>query len=126
VTRDKVYTTVLQWFRDKATANLVLPDGAYEYSDFLQLTYITSRPRKLLMELNGQFMLVITDPTSAIIAGNALIISGFAQVLFDWQEGSDPTARAKVFKYGEVKFMPAGPGPVPQSTPKDRELNSFT
>jgi hypothetical protein len=89
-------------------ANLVLPDGPYGGpSDILQLTYITNRPRKLVMELNGQFMLVFTDPAKAIVENDELIVNGFAQVLFDWQEGSDPTARAKVFKYGEVKFMPA-------------------
>jgi len=108
MTRDKVYTTVLKWFRDKSNANLVLPDGAYGGpKDILQLTYITNRPRKLVIELNGQFMLVFTDPEKAEIVDDELVVNGFAQVLFDWQEGSDPTPRAKVYKYGDVKFSPA-------------------
>jgi hypothetical protein len=106
--RDKIYTTVLKWFRDSPISKLVLPDGAYEGgSDFFQLTYITNRPRKLLVELNGQFLLVFTDPGTALIANDQLIINEFAQVLFDWQEGSDTTTRAKVYKYGDVRFLPA-------------------
>ena len=75
MTRDKIYTTILKWFRDQGTAKLILPDGAYgENTDILQLTYITNRPRKLLIELNGQFMLVFTDPTKAIVEDGELIV----------------------------------------------------
>ena len=70
-------------------------------------------------------MLVITDPEKAAIQNEELILSGFAQVLFDWQEGSDPTGRAKVFKYGDIKFVPAAPPVAAPSTPKEREMTNF-
>jgi hypothetical protein len=108
MTRDKVYTTVLKWFRDHPSATLVLPDGVFgSTNDVLQLTYITNRPRKLLVELNGQFMLVFTDPQKADVVDGNLILNNFAQVLFDWQEGSDVSPHAKVYKYGDVKFVHA-------------------
>ena len=106
MTNEKIYGIAQQWFQQAGMTRIILPDGPFgKPTDVYQVTFLRQRPHKMLLELNGQFLLIFTDVTKARVeyANTAkarveeseLIFSDFAQLLFDWQEGADPPPTRK-------------------------------
>lgn len=100
-----------RWFQRTGGGGLILPDGWFgrPYDNIHQLTYLKSRPRKVLIELDEQLYLIITEPTSAVDKDNELTLAGFAQCVFDWSEYGARAAHSTIYKSGDVKFV-APPG----------------
>lgn len=101
-------TSVLEkWFKRTGGGGLILPDGWFgrPYDNFHQLTYIKSRPQKVLIELDEKLYLIITKPTSTEEKGNELILAGFIQCVFDWTEYGSNTSHSTTYKSGDVKFV---------------------
>ncbi len=107
MTKEYIYNTAQHWFKKHGQTRLILPDGLFgKPTDIYQITFLRQRPRKIILELNGQYLLIFTDVARIVVEDSELVVSDFAQVLFDWQEGDDPMPHARVYKYGEVKFAP--------------------
>jgi hypothetical protein len=101
---------IAAWFEATEVASLVLPSGWFgdrPYENQHNLTYVAQRPRKLIVELDDQLLLTFTGLTSAVQnADGQLVLSGFTQCVFDWEEYGAPNPHVEVFHAGEVRFAP--------------------
>lgn len=107
----EISTLVEKWFQRTGGGGLILPDGWFgrPYDNIHQLIYIESRPKKVIIELDGQLYLIITEPTSALEKDNELTLSGFTQCVFDWAEYGLRAVHCAIYKSGDVKFLaPSG------------------
>ena len=102
--------TVKRWFEEMdGQAHLVLPDGPFggrPYETIPELTHLLARPRKLLIELDEQLLLVFTEPGRVEVEGRDLVIDDYAQCVFDWQEYVNFTPHGDKFRAGEFRFEP--------------------
>ena len=101
-------TFILEWFQTANAGGLILPDGWFgqPYDNLHRLTYIETRPHKLLLELDDHLLLVFTNLTNARVEASELILSNFAQCIFDWQEYGSLSPHTTVYKSGTVKLVP--------------------
>ncbi len=110
--RDHLSKIIQDWFTKAGGPSLVLPDGWFgrPFDNQHTLTYLQQRPHKLLLELDDQLLLIFTDLRSAQVVGRDLVLAGFAQCVFDWQEYSSLAPHATIYRAGEVRFC-SPPGP---------------
>jgi hypothetical protein len=116
MSHDHISKIIQDWFAKAKGASLVLPDGWFgrPFDNWHELSYLEQRPHKLLLELDDQLLLVCTDLRSAQIVGRDLVLSGFAQCVFDWQEYGHLVPHATIYRTGEIKFVwPPGPARDP-------------
>jgi hypothetical protein len=100
--------TIQHWFDQAKVGGLVLPDGWFgrPYDNFAPLSYLALRPHKLLLEQDDQLLLIFTELGEVRIESSELILTDFAQLVFDWQEYGSLSPRINVYKSGVVKFIP--------------------
>lgn len=103
----EILEALIGWFDRVGAAWLDLPTGPFgrPYDNLHQLTWAATRPRKLLIELDQQLLLVITGPSSFKVEESEFSIEPFAQVTFDWQEYGNLRSHAETFSRGRVRFV---------------------
>lgn len=81
-----VLEAVSTWFADHGRAGLRLPGGWFGRPDdnAHELTWSAARSRRVLLELDGQLLLILTDPGQPSRDGDDLVIP-FARLIFDRQ-----------------------------------------
>jgi hypothetical protein len=101
-------TVILEWFQTVKACGLILPDGWFgrPYDNLHRLTFIEARPHKLLLELDHQLWLILTDVSKVYTDNSELILEDFAQCVFDWQAYGSLSPQVKVYKSGVVKLVP--------------------
>lgn len=87
----------------------VLPDGELGRpgENLYPMTFIQDRPRKLLVELGSEVLLVITEPALDKADEHGVTVR-FEQLTFDWQEFANYRPHAKTYPSGQVDFLPQG------------------
>jgi hypothetical protein len=101
---------VAEWFQKVGLAGMILPTDWFGRPDdnFHQLTWIAARNRKVLIELDQQLLLTITQPKQAQVREAELLIEGAAQVVLDWEEYGSFTPHVENCGPGSVRFMLQG------------------
>jgi hypothetical protein len=91
---------------NRGIAHFELPDGGLGRpgDNLYQLTFVLARRQKLLVELDNQLLLVITEPRVEA-ASNAEVQVSFRQLTFDWQEYGNLRPHASTYREGTLKFM---------------------
>ena len=86
---------------------LILPSGWFgrPYDNFHQLTWIEERKSKLIVEIDNQLYLIFTKPIQLEVINNNLVITGFEQLVFDYQGYGNMKPHCELFNYGEVEFI---------------------
>jgi hypothetical protein len=69
-----------------------------------RITYAIARPRKLLVELEEIWLLVVTEPLVANTEPGTVRLS-FVQATLDWQEFGNLRPRSDVWQSGVVAFL---------------------
>jgi hypothetical protein len=102
------------WFTRVQTASLELPNGWFgrPYDNFHQLTWTGATEHKLLLELDSQLLLILTDPGDVDLHLAELRITGCAQVVLDWQEYGNMTPHSDNHGPGTVRLVARQTGPV--------------
>jgi hypothetical protein len=70
-----------------------------------QLTWSAARPHKLLIELDQQLLLILTEPQGVAVSPTELRITGCAQVTFDYQGYGDLQPHVRAEGSGTVRFV---------------------
>ena len=78
----------------------------YRYNNQHRLSFLEVRPHKLLLELDQQLWLILTDVAKVYADNSGLILENFAQGVFDWQAYGSLSPHVEVFKSGVVKLVP--------------------
>src|SRR5579884_1914547 len=93
--------------RSAGLIRFVLPDGELGRpgDNLYRTTFIQDRPRKLLVELDDQLLLVITEPRLSEADQQGVTIR-FEQLTFDWQEYANYRPHATTYPPGELTFLP--------------------
>jgi hypothetical protein len=73
-----------------------------------QLTWAEVRGRNLLVELDEQLLLVFTRPRNAEASEFDFRLSGFEQLVLNWEEYGSRKPHAEVFLNGVVRFAASG------------------
>jgi hypothetical protein len=96
-----------RWFEEKKVASLELPRGFFgqPLGNLHELTWSAARDHKLLLELDRQLLLILTDPQGANASDVELVIDGSAQVSLDWQEYVNMTPHLDDLGSGSVRFV---------------------
>jgi len=105
---EQVLQMVRDWFAQGRRIGLELPSGWFgrPYDNQHELTFSVARPHKLILELDSRLCLVFTDVARACVEADALVLSGFKQLVFDWQEfGNDERCHLTVYKLGTARFV---------------------
>jgi hypothetical protein len=99
---------IADWFRSNLVASMVLPDGWFgrPYDNLHSLTWTTTRSTRLLLELDGQLLLVFTGAPTVTVSAAGLVITGFRQLAFVWQGYGDMAPHGTVYDNGEVRLYP--------------------
>ena len=87
----------------------VLPDGELGRpgDNLYRLTFIAARPRKLLVELDDQLLLIVTGPE--LEAGDSQRVRlRFAQLTFDWQEYGNLRPHVSTYTADHIDFVGQG------------------
>ena len=114
--------TIRDWFSSVGGGSLYLPNGWFgrPYDGIHQLTYIEHRPHKLLMELDNQLLLVFTDLGSVDVKEDVketeLVLTGFVQLVFDWQEYVSLVPHVEIYRSGVVRIVRLKVSPSVQHT----------
>jgi hypothetical protein len=66
-----------------------------------RLTFLTDRPHKLLIELDEQILLVLTEPKVTTVPGVQVRLD-FKQMTLDWQGYGDLTPHASIWSAGHL------------------------
>jgi hypothetical protein len=95
------------WNKNNEVFGLQLPDGWFGRPGDNQhrVTCTLERDNKLILELDDQLYLVFTKPINIEKSANDLVISGFRQLVFDYQGYGDMKAHSKTFRSGEVTLV---------------------
>ena len=98
---------ITEWFSRVKRAGLVLPDGWFgrPYDNIFHLSYVKQRPHKLIIELDDQWLLVMTDVGGISVRDDLLSLEGFVQLVFDWQQMDNLQPHVKVFNSGTLRFV---------------------
>ena len=83
-----------------------LPDGELGRpgDNLCRLSFIEARPHKLLVELDEQLLLVLTEPAVVEVTDRHARVT-FEQLTFDWQEYGNLRPHAKTYTAGEMTFV---------------------
>ena len=101
-------SAVQEFFDHVLLASLELPDGWFggrPGENLHELTLVSVRPHRLLLELDGQLLLSISGRPEIAVHDSELVLSDFDQLVFDWQSYGELVPRARVFRDGTVKFV---------------------
>jgi hypothetical protein len=99
---DHVITT---WFA-KRHRGLILPDGwlGRPYAEQVKLTVCTLRPVRLIIELNQQLYLILSDAELVSMDEDELKLS-FTRLIFDWRySGRIAKDDLKMYEEGTLIF----------------------
>jgi hypothetical protein len=90
-------------------AHFVLPDGGpgRPGDNLYELTFIAARQRKLLVELDDQLLLIVTEPKVEAASDRAVHLA-YRQLTFDWQEFVNLRPHASTYVVGTLKFSGQG------------------
>ena len=90
-------------------ARFVLPDGELGRlgGNLYRLTFAVARSRKLLLELDDQLLLVLTEP-DVLAASRRQVRIRSDQMTFDWQEYSNFLPHATTYPAGQIDFLGQG------------------
>jgi hypothetical protein len=107
VSTDEVRIAVIEWFGHVGAASLKLPSGwfARPHDNLHRLTSAHVVAGRLVVALDGQGVLTLAHPTSASVAGTALVISGFHHGTWDWDEYGSNKPHLDTFQGGAVEFV---------------------
>jgi len=107
---EAVLADVVTWFGRVKLASLELPRGWFgrPYDNLHQLTWSSATQHKVLLELDRQLLLIITDPGSIKECDRELRIEGCAQVTLDWQEFGNLAAHVDDHGAGSVRLVGQG------------------
>jgi hypothetical protein len=107
---ERAREAIADWFASNLVASMALPDGWFgrPYDNLHGLTWTTTRSTRLLLELDGQLLLIFTGTPMVTASADGLTISGFHQLAFIWQGYGDMTPHASVNDNGEVRLYPRG------------------
>src|SRR5579871_1794740 len=96
------------WFGRVRRAGLVLPSGWFgrPHDNLHALTWSAARKHKLLLELDEQLLLILTEPGPVEIDESELRVTRCAQVTLDWQEYGNMAPRVFTEGWGTVRFVP--------------------
>lgn len=101
-----VLEAVSRWFTDYGPAGLCLPRGWFgrPHDNAHELTWSAARSRKALIELDGQLLLILTDPGQPQRDGGNLVIP-FAHLVFDWKAYGDGALHTEQYDSGAITFV---------------------
>src|SRR4051794_13520109 len=91
------------WQANGGLARVRTPDGELGRpgDNLYRLTFWEARPHKLLLELDEQLLLIVTEP--ALVAASTLEVRlSFAQLTFDWQEYGNLRPHASTWTSGQL------------------------
>ena len=93
-----------QWFSRVKLASLELPHGWFgrPYDNLHQLTWSAATTHKVLLELDHQILLILTDPGPAEITSDLARIKDCLHVTLDWQEYANMKPRLDDHGNGNV------------------------
>lgn len=103
---------VRDWYDRVLLASVQLPTKSFGGGarSLFRLTNVAAFGDRLIIELEGQLLLIITEPGEPLIGDDQLVFDDFAQVVFDWQEFGSKRPHAEVFREGEVRLVAQGAG----------------
>lgn len=95
------------WNKKNKVFGVQLPDGWFGRPGDNQhrATCTLVRENKFILELDNQLYLIFTKPLQTMKSGNDLVLSGFKQLIFDYQGYGDMNAHCKVYKTGAVTLV---------------------
>lgn len=99
--------TVAGFFAEFGGASLKLPTGWFgrPYDNLHQLSSVHVVAERLIIELDGQMMLLLSHPTDAVVDGSTLRLSGFTHGSWDWDEYGTRVPHLETFQEGIVEFV---------------------
>jgi hypothetical protein len=111
----RVLQQLIHWFEAERVAGLVLPGGWFgrPCDNQHELTWAQARQTKLILELDHQLLLVLTEPATPRPDGPNLVMP-FRQMVFDWQEYGNMRPHADSFGEGELTFASIRRSPTPR------------
>ena len=103
---DTILQALLIWFDDVEAAGLKLPTGWFgrPYDNEHRLTSAHVLADRLVMELDGQMILMLAHPTEIEVDGTCLRLSGFSHGALDWDEYGSGRPHLQTFAGGCVEF----------------------
>jgi hypothetical protein len=106
----EVLAAVIDWLARVKLASLELPLGWFgrPEDNLRQLTWSGATEHKLLLEFDGQLMLIITDPGSVEVLEWELRVEDSAQVTLDWQEYGNRRPHVDDHGPGTVRLVAQG------------------
>jgi hypothetical protein len=99
-------TAVRDWFGQVRVAGLELPSGWFgrPHDNLHELTWSAATSGKLLLELDEQILLILTDAHDAEVGDNRLRITNCRQVTLDRQEYANMRPHVDDLGAGDVTF----------------------
>ena len=103
----EILDIVVEWFSRARAASLELPKGWFgrPMDNLHQLTWSAALQHKVLLELDHQVLLIMTEPQRADASDTELRIDGSASVALDWQEYGNMVAHVDDQGRGTVRFV---------------------
>ncbi len=107
---EEILAPLVDWFGRVKLASLELPDGWFgrPYDNLHQLTWSAATSHKLLLELDHQLLLVITDPRGMDVNESEVRLNGCLQVTLDWQEFGNMRPHVDDHGQGTVRLAAHG------------------
>lgn len=104
---DEIKADVERWFAANGVAGLILPDGWFgrPHDSQHRLTWLASRPQRLLVELDGRVILLFVAPGSVESTPRELVVDGASHVVVSWSASDSSTAQLKTYAGGAVHFV---------------------
>jgi hypothetical protein len=105
---------VREFFDAVEVAGLLLPDGwfgARPMENHHTLTFVASRPKRLLVELDHQLLLSFSGKPVVERTPSELVIHSYRQCVFEWLEYVNETPHVATYTEGRVRLVaPVEPG----------------
>jgi hypothetical protein len=99
---------IQRWFQSsEIPPGLILPNGWFgqPHDNQHQLTFLTARKHKVLLELDDLLLLSVTELGEVRDEGPELVLTQFTQLVFDWQGEPLLEPHAYLYRSGEVRFV---------------------
>lgn len=96
------------FFERVLLASLELPDGWFggrRGENLHELTLVSARRHRLLLELDGQLLLSFSGAPAVDVDGDEVVLSNFDQLVFDWQSYGQLVPGVRVFDQGTVRLV---------------------
>ncbi len=114
MTSEEVHQSILEWSTRSYGLTLELPNGMFGWDNQHTLTWSAALSHKVLLELDSQQLLILTEPAEVVMTGRTgthMEVRGCSQVTFDWQGYGDLTPHLEHFTSGTVTLHWIGPRP---------------